>query len=84
VLLFLRDVLLLSCCGGYSTFHCSRIRIIYLVIIGTAYYGKKKFDSEGEDISFESSILKNIRTKVSPFSLSEKNKNARKFAIPTT
>jgi hypothetical protein len=55
-----------------------------LVIIGTAYYGKKKFDSEGEDISFESSILKNIRTKVSPFSLSEKNKNARKFAIPTT
>jgi hypothetical protein len=29
------------------------------------------------------SLIKKIRSKVSPLSLSEKNENARKFAIPT-
>jgi small subunit ribosomal protein S14 len=65
----------------------SRIRTIYLVIIGTAHYGKKKFDSEGEEaaeirkkISFDSWILKKeIRSKVSPLSLSEKTKMQEKL-----
>jgi small subunit ribosomal protein S14 len=58
-----------------------------LVIIATAHYGKKKFDSEGEEaaemkteISFDSSILKKkIRSKVSPLSLSEKTKMREKL-----
>jgi hypothetical protein len=63
-----------------------------LVIIGTAHYGKKKFDSEGEEaaeirkkISFDSWILKKRDKKQSfPFEFERKNKNARKIAIPTT
>jgi len=63
-----------------------------LVIIGTAHYGKKKFDSEGEEaaeirtkISFDSSILKKQDKKQSfPFEFERKNENARKIAIPTT
>ena len=60
--------------------------------MGTAHYGKKKFDSEGEEaaeirkkISFHSSILKKKDKKQSfPFEFERKNENARKIAIPTT
>jgi len=63
-----------------------------LVIIETANYGKKKFNSEGKEaaeirtkISFDSSILKKKDKKQSfPFEFERKNKNARKIAIPTT
>jgi small subunit ribosomal protein S14 len=50
------------------------------------HYDKKKFVSEGEEateirtkISFDSSILKKIRSKVSPLSLSEKMKMHEKL-----
>ena len=58
-----------------------------MAIIETAHYGKKKFDSEGEEEAeleqkyhlIRQSLKKKIRSKVSSLSLSEKTKMREKL-----